>query len=145
MQKLLKRTALVRGQYERKLKVKREKTKADKIAIAKQGQERLARIKNAQVKEERVSRREDWLRGQLAPKRDHGAQPATYGTINSEFMQTPAEPKKAKKSGLAEGDRVVVVQLGHKDQGKIGEIQEVRDDAEMVIVKGINVVSHLCS
>ena len=141
MQKLLKRTALVRNQYERKLEKYRKKTRTHKVAEAKRGQYRLLRLQNAQVNKERATRREDWFRGQLAPKRDYGADAGTYGTIGVDFMETPAEPKKVKKSGIVEGDRVVVVQNGHKDQGKIGVVEEVRDRAEKIVVKGINVVS----
>ena len=80
--------------------------------------------------------------GPLAPKRDVGNAKDTYGTLSPRRFRGVEKPKgQYKEWGIVEGDRVVIVQDGHREQGKIGTVREVRKEAEECTVQGLNQVS----
>ncbi len=102
----------------------------------------------ADVKAARITRREDWELGPLAPKRDVGSQKDTYGTIHTNRMRgqelTPKERKEInpegwKHSNIVVNDRVVLME-GH-DKGKIGKVIELDSKRQEVTVEGLNMVS----
>lgn len=91
----------------------------------------------------RLTRREDWLLGPLAPKRDVGTTKDTYGALDARRLRGVEKPKNQGKDwGIVEGDRVVIVLDGHRERGKIGKVREVRKDAEECFVTGLNRVCH---
>ncbi|KAG6986428.1 GTP-binding protein rhoA [Physcia stellaris] len=57
------------------------------------------------IKEHKAARREDWLLGPLAPRRDAGAGAATFGTVPQQLLNVP-EALERKKWGIRKGDRV---------------------------------------
>lgn len=80
------------------------------------------------IKQSRVALREDWALGPLAPKRDVGKDPESYGTMSRAALQAakirPSE--REEMWWLKAGDRVVVIR--GKDTGKIGEIRELDEE-----------------
>lgn len=112
------------------------------------------------VKTERQERREDWISGPLAPKRDVGLKHGNYGTLDSQFMQSPDIPgalsKWPKSKGddligddwkgtgnhgnLVEGDRVCVIRGTDAIRGQIGIIKEVFPERAELTIDGLNIV-----
>lgn len=79
--------------------------------------------------------------GPLAPRRDVGESAATYGAIKPQRLRGVLKAKKdIKKWGIVPGDRVVVIQRGHNEIGKIGTVGEVREGAEECTITDINMV-----
>ena len=150
MQKLLKRSSLAQRQAARKLEAQR--TRLAKVQAQQQKNENLQR-ERAQRKVERaekIARREDWVKGHLAPRRDVGEEGAKYGTLDVAALQGKIVQRNTKKSkerarkeesGIVVGDRVVVVEEGHRDMGKIGKVTELRKDRQEVLVEAMNRVS----
>lgn len=129
---------------------------------------RKNRVANGYVKEERANRREDWIRGPLAPNRNSGLQKDVYGSVDPTFLQNRpipeaarAGPKKLSSAAvdsedrhegfqgqgnignIVVGDRVVVVKGHEKMKGKIGSVTEVDTESEVVKLQNINSVSAL--
>src|SRR5947207_10555487 len=140
MQKVIRRTALAKGQAKRKARIaaakdRRQQCKAD-------FRERVALQRNLldETIEERKNRREDWMRGPLAPRRDVGDRHGVYGTVSSQRLRIPkVQPdQKSKYINIAPGDRVCVVR--GRDRGKIGKVLRVDADTESVTIDGLNIV-----
>ncbi|KAI9866910.1 MAG: hypothetical protein M1830_005879, partial [Pleopsidium flavum] len=95
---------------------------------------------NQTLKDARITRREDWQLGPLAPKRDVGAQKDTYGTGNSRLMRglELPESERTKEWPVAEGDRVVLME--GRDKGKIGVVKTTKKETEELTVEGLNMV-----
>ena len=79
--------------------------------------------------------------GPLAPKRDVGDYKHLYGTINARRLRNPEKAEGEWRDWcIVPGDRVVVVEEGHRDRGKIGTVREVRHRAEECTVEKLNQV-----
>lgn len=145
MQKVLRRTALAKRQAARKA--------ANRAGMEKTDQRRL-RINNdsitgatiqADIRAERLARREDWFMGPLAPRRDVGENKDLYGTVSTRRLQGGDVPEEKKKDWCLEvNDRVVVVAEGHRDRGKIGQVREIREKSQEAVVTGLNRVGVPC-
>lgn len=96
------------------------------------------------IKAARIAQREDWFLGPLAPRRDVGTAKETYGTIGM-MRLNPAKKERWKNWHIEEGDRVCVIEKGHREVGKIGTVREVRGPQEVCVVEGINLVRFLFS
>ena len=134
MQKVLRRSLLARNQQ-----LKRTR-RADKAFHRTRLLRERAFIKN--VKAERQNRREDWMLGPLAPKRDVGAKKFEYGLMDPIAHQLPEVPKRdrLKRINFAAGDRVCIIRgLG---RGKIGEIKDINVEHQSVFLTGVNEVSY---
>ncbi|KIX95476.1 uncharacterized protein Z520_08993 [Fonsecaea multimorphosa CBS 102226] len=125
------------------------------------------KVKNAHIKAERRARREDWIMGPLAPKRDVGTKQNFYGTVSNLLYQGPVFPPRVRhgpksngwdpvggegleeeqkewegfgnEGNIVEGDRVCIVK--GKKQGLIGQIGKVKDvssDAKELRIEGLN-------
>ena len=94
------------------------------------------------IRQERKHRREDYICGSLAPRRDVGTQRGIYGSLDDAMAQRPNLPSsvvlKDTHRLFGEGDRVVVVKGPEK--GKIGRIKDVDWSSNSVTVEGINTV-----
>ena len=144
MQKLLRRTELAKRQAARKYAARKEKWESDTRKLRVQEQ----KVTNISIRNDRraalVARHEDWHLGPLAPKRDVGDAQYTYGSLDSRRFRGVEKPKEEVKNwGIVRGDRVVIVQNGHPERGRIGTVTEVREEAEECFVKGMNRVSQL--
>lgn len=145
MQKVLRRTALAKRQAARKA--------ANRAGMEKTDQRRL-RISNdsitgatiqADIRAERLARREDWFMGPLAPRRDVGENKDLYGTVSTRRLQGGDVAEEKKKDWCLEvNDRVVVIAEGHRDRGKIGQVREIREKAQEAVVTGLNRVGVPC-
>lgn len=118
-------------------------TEMDKAFDKRQARKELQQVKtlgNKTIVEARKRRREDWLLGPLAPRRDIGDMREKYATVDSRRTQLPdVHPDhRLKLSPFAEGDRVVL--LTGRDKGKIGEVRHVDEDSQTVQVKDLNLV-----
>lgn len=129
------------------------------------------RQKNEYIKAERTSRREDWLLGPLAPKRDVGTKQGFYGTVSNLLYQGPVFPPKVRKGpksngwdfvggegrdkelrewegtgnegNIVEGDRVVIVKGKGSLVGQIGKVKDLAKDSKEVRLEGLNLVSSI--
>lgn len=145
MQKVLRRTALAKRQAARRA--------ANRAGMEKTDQRRL-RISNdsitgatiqADIRAERLARREDWTMGPLAPRRDVGENKDLYGTVSTRRLQGGDVAEEKKKDWCLEvNDRVVVVAEGHRDRGRIGQVTEIREKAQEAVVTGLNRVGVPC-
>jgi len=143
MQKLLKRTALVKRQAARKAADRRGKYESDSRKLRVNEQTQIYVSIRGDRRAAQRARHEDWLLGPLAPKRDAGESRDTYGTLSPRRLRGVEKPKaQVKDWGIVAGDRVVIVQEGHRDKGKIGKVREVRKDAEECFVQGLNRVCY---
>lgn len=152
-----------------KSKLGQAKQEWSQYHLQKQVTERKAR---QYVKEERANRREDWILGPLAPNRNVGTSKGTFGTVDTELIQSPLIPKpvmaKPKRVGydasdyegqdkklaftgdtivgnVVVGDRVVVVHGPERIRGVIGTVQNVDLQREELRIDNVNVVSTHCS
>ena len=141
MQKLLKRVALAKNQAKRRA----TKEKGVELSIEKKIVHRqetsLYSFRREDIRAARSARREDWVLGPLAPRRDVGNKKDTYGAMDSRLLRGVEKPDGYWKDWcIVEGDRVVVIENGHRDKGKIGKVTSVSEKAEECIVNGLNQV-----
>jgi large subunit ribosomal protein L24 len=140
MQNVIRRTTLARNQAARKLKIQRKQEVREEVKtfIREQGQQE--KNKNQLSKEARLRRKDDWLRGAIAPKVDSGLHAETYGTAPPFGMALPKIPKHLRRKyiNFAKGDRVAI--LKGIDKGKIGVVDSVDPERESVTLKQHNIV-----
>ena len=140
MQKVLRRSLLARNQALKKARklehqeFKKEKQNSLRESVVRQ------RVVNSFIKDERKTRREDWISGPLAPQRNAGAAKGIYGTLNMEASRIPTIPEKQREKyiNFTVGDRVCAVR--GRNRGRIGEITEVDAGRMTVTVEGFNQV-----
>lgn len=144
MQKVARRAVLARNQAKRKARINAEKDRHQEWKLTFQEKTRYNRSLINQAKDERLARREDWMLGPLAPKRDIGERASLYGTVSSQRLQPPKLPKENRRKylNIVAGDRVCMMK--GKDKGKIGAVLNVHEESEHVAVEGVNVVSTSC-
>jgi large subunit ribosomal protein L24 len=141
MQKVIRRTLLAKRQAARRNAVRAGKSSSDARELRKMGLKRISQSLRADTQAARVARREDWLLGPLAPRRDAGDAREAYGAVDTVRMQSVEKVKGTwRRWGIVEGDRVVIVQEGHRERGFIGIVSEVREKSEDCIVRGLNKV-----
>ncbi|CAF9914545.1 hypothetical protein IMSHALPRED_001938 [Imshaugia aleurites] len=127
-------------------------------------QERAA-VLRARIRDARIARREDWMLGPLAPRRDKGH--SEYGTVSARELEgvkgglgrgvltergrggvsAAAAGKKGgvgrswRESLIYEGDRVAVVSgtgPESREKGRIGVVEAVRRERRDVLIKDLN-------
>lgn len=140
MQQLLRRNILARNQAlrrKRKQLAHAEKEANQKILSA---QVRLKRHLLDDIRNERNTRREDWLLGPLAPNRDVGLVTGAYGAMGVERRSLPdvRVKEREKYCNFVAGDRVCIVE--GSERGRIGEIKEVDRKSESVTLSGLKTV-----
>ena len=141
MQKVLRRTALAKEQAKRKAAARAGQNKSDEYKLRQQEKISIHRAIKTDIVAARTARREDWFLGPLAPRRDVGNAKELYGTINARRLRGPEKAEGEWKDWcIVAGDRVVVVEAGHRDRGRIGVVREVRHRAEECIVDKVNQV-----
>ena len=142
MQKVLRRTHLAKGQARRKAEQQKKSKAINLYRYAKRQQKHLNAETRGAVRAARNVQREDWTLGVLAPKRDVGDDADKYGTVSVRRIQPPPEKGDGwwKDYCIVEGDRVVIVEPGHRDRGKIGTVADVKKEAEYCVVQGLNEV-----
>lgn len=140
MQKVLRRSALAERQAARRTQNYKSRIRSVKRKEAELETRAQQKILHGNLKAARLARREDWLLGPLAPKRDVGHQKGTFGTIDARALRGGAIPeeKRTKRWPIREGDRVVL--LEGRDKGKIGTVKTCDKEREEAIVDGLNKV-----
>lgn len=155
MQKVIRRTLLAERQVARR-KAQRAKEKAMIDSIDRRRQNaHIERQTLKMVKQERITRREDWEMGPLAPKRDVGPDALNYGASTIFEAQAPElspdernevlRKLKERYLTIVVGDRVVL--LEGPDRGSIGIVRSKDIRTGHITVKGLNMVrcdNHAC-
>lgn len=128
----------------------------------------IEKIRNEYIRAERKHRREDWMAGPLAPKRDVGTRQEFYATVSSYLQAGPAVPPQARRGpkgngwdsvgseglegehkewegvgnegNIVEGDRVCIVRGNSSLIGQIGKVVDLNAEAKEVKVEGLNMV-----
>ncbi|KAH0536084.1 hypothetical protein FGG08_007011 [Glutinoglossum americanum] len=140
MQKVIRRTALAKAQHARKAQRRSERL-AWEARKAKLGEDReRSRLVYKDIKQARITRREDWELGPLAPLRNVGSAKETYGAMEVKRIR-PTEvlqDERIKFWNIVEDDRVVV--LEGRDKGKIGAVKSLEKKSNTVTVEGLNMV-----
>lgn len=138
MQKVLRATDRAKTQARRKVLAQRQKAgRVDRVLLEQQKFVYQKEV-TSDICAARTARKEDWLLGQLSPRRDAGSSTDTYGTVSVRRLNGVNKSGKVRDFCIAEGDRVVVVGKGLRDQGKIGIVQSVLFKAEACTLKGLN-------
>ncbi|KAL5365528.1 hypothetical protein BJX96DRAFT_169173 [Aspergillus floccosus] len=139
MQKIIRRTALARNQAQRKAIRATKKAEREDLKDHLRNKFAYNRIEIDNVRNERQRRREDWLRGPLAPQRDAGLSGKYFGALSPHAMSPTSIPKHLRRKyiNIAPGDRVCVMK--GKDKGKINEVIRVDPENETVTVKDLNI------
>ncbi len=168
MQKIFRINLLARNQALRA--TRRKNLEKAKQEWAEHDQRQIAREKAIRgfVKAERRHRREDWIAGPLAPKRDVGEKEKLYGTVDGVLVQGPSFPERARlgpkgngwdpvgsegleseqkewegegnEGNIVVGDRVCVIR-GHENiVGRIGTVTDISGERKELTVDGINMV-----
>lgn len=130
----------------------------------------VEKVKQEDIRAEKKARREDWLLGPLAPKRDVGTKQGFYGMANGLIAQPPVFPPRIRhgpkgdgwdpsigkpggpkgwegvgnEGNIVAGDRVCVVKGKSSLIGKIGDVKEVDSASKVLKITGLNTVSILC-
>ncbi|MCJ1313273.1 hypothetical protein MMC25_006950 [Agyrium rufum] len=139
MQKVFRRTALAKRQAARRSEVAGQKLKAGKKSQEKDVQKRYRIEARQLIRAARVSQREDFFQGALAPRRDVGETADTYGTVTPNLIMGVKHPGFHPGNWhIVSGDRVVIVDDGHRDQGKIGKVTEVNKKLYTCQIEGLN-------
>lgn len=132
MDKVVRRIALARNQAKRK--AIREEKGLRRTSYKEYLKNTFAqrRLELDAIRNERERRREDWLRGPLAPRRDVGAQGLTFGALQPELISPVKLPQHLRRRyvNFAPGDRVCIIR--GRDQGRIDEVQSVDVESETV-------------
>ncbi|EXJ81671.1 hypothetical protein A1O1_07736 [Capronia coronata CBS 617.96] len=166
MQKVLRINLLARNQALKS--ARRKNLKEVKQEWRSHDQRRVAvdRTERGMIKDERRQRREDWLAGPLAPKRDVGKQQELFGTVSGLLAQGATYPERARRGpkgngwdpvgseglegenkewegvgnegNIVEGDRVCVVYGKQELLGKIGRVKSINADQRVLTVEGLN-------
>jgi large subunit ribosomal protein L24 len=140
MQKVLQRTVRAeRVALRKKAKLKEHEEKGASWSRF-QRQNALVRKHGANIKAARINRAADWDAGNLAARRDVGANATTYGAVHVYDINTPElnKDQRPKWFPIVEGDRVVVVK--GRDKGRIGDVTELLKEQGTVRVKGVNLM-----
>jgi large subunit ribosomal protein L24 len=140
MQKLLRRTAMAKRQAKRKAEQFQQRVER---VEAKQYKRELVSYESAlrkNVREARKAWKLDWELGPLAPRRDYGEREGEYGAVDASAIFPPTKPVSMKQKDylIRVGDRVVIT--NGLDEGKIGVVTELKEDAEYAFVDGLRVV-----
>lgn len=138
MQKVLRATDRAKTQAKRKAFAQRQKAgRVDRVLLEQQNFVYQKEV-TSDICAARIARKENWLLGPLSPRRDAGSSMNTYGTVSVRRLNGVNKPGKARDFCIAEGDRVLIVGKGLRDQGKIGVVKSVLFKAEACTVKGLN-------
>ena len=140
MDKIIKRTEYVKKYALRRTNIKRAAKTKRRLGEYKEQSRNAAADRQKQIEAYRIARREDWLLGPLAPRRDAGKGAETHGTLSQTFIKGPANPGKRKEWCIERGDRVVITGENERDRGKIGMVKELRKKEEEVIIDKLNLV-----
>lgn len=140
MQRVIRRTALARNQAQRKKVLAVKDAEREELNDALRQRFAFNRMELDNIRAERQRRREDWMRGPLAPKRDAGPEGKGLGTLSPQAMNPPLIPKHLRRKyiNIAPGDRVCVIK--GNDKGKINEVTRVDPNNETITVKDTNMV-----
>lgn len=168
MQRILRINLLARNQA---LKAKRKKNLKEVKAEWREHSQRQIAIEKAKrefVKDERKNRREDWIAGPLASKRDAAERAELCGTASGVLAQGPNFPQRARKGpkgtgwdlvgsegpagehkewegegnegNIVAGDRVCVIHGHESIVGQIGTVKEVQSHRKELTIEGLNMV-----
>ena len=143
MQKVLSRSALAKRQAERRATKKAAEKAIEKRRTSWRERKQISGLNKTIYRAERAARREDWILGPLAPRRDVGEAAKTYGALPPGLTRG-FEKVEWKEHGIVQGDRVAVAIRGHRDEGKIGTVLELSKEREECVVEGLNRVSAFC-
>lgn len=140
MQRVIRRTALARNQAQRKRILAAKDAEREELNDSLRQRFTFNRLELDNIRAERQRRREDWMRGPLAPKRDAGPEGKSFGALSPQAMNPPTIPKHLRRRyiNIAPGDRVCVIK--GNDKGKINEVTRVDSGNETVTVKDTNMV-----
>ncbi|KKK17775.1 KOW motif domain protein [Aspergillus ochraceoroseus] len=138
MQKVIRRTALARNQAQRKAIRAAKDAQREELKDTLRQRFAFNRMEIDNIRAERQRRREDWMRGPLAPQRDAGFDGKSFGALSPQAMNPPAIPKHLRRKyiNFAPGDRVCIMK--GKDKGNINEVIRVDASNETVMVKDLN-------
>lgn len=139
MQKVIRATERAKTQARRKNLFKEGRENAKRRSWLKIKQVALLKETSNLIKAARIARREDWLLGPLAPRRDLGSSKDTYGTVSPRVAEGASKSGQGHDYCIAVGDRVVIVGE-FLEKGRIGTVEEVKAKAETCLVKGFNLV-----
>ncbi|KAJ9498377.1 hypothetical protein H2202_006064 [Exophiala xenobiotica] len=166
MQKILRINLLARNQALKATRKKNlKKLKADWREYDRR-QIETEKTKREYLKDERKHRREDWIAGPLAPKRNVAEKADTYGAVSALLVQGPEIPKRALKGpkgtgsdqvgsegreteqkewegegnegNILAGDRVCVVIGDAGIRGRIGTALDVNLERKQITIEGLN-------
>lgn len=138
MQKVLRATDRAKLQAKRKVLAQRQKAgRVDRVLLEQQNFVYQKEV-TSDIYAARIARKEDWLLGPMSPRRDAGSLTDTYGTVSVRRLNGVNKQGKIRDFFIAEGDRVVIVGKGLRDQGKIGVVKSILFKAEACTVKGLN-------
>jgi large subunit ribosomal protein L24 len=140
MQRVIRRTALARNQAQRKARIAAKKEQREEWKEALRQRFAQERLRLDAERNERTRRRDDWMRGPLAPKRDSGPEANYYGALPPHALQPPKVPVHLRRKyiNIAAGDRVCLMK--GPDKGKISEVIKVDPETETLSVKDYNMV-----
>ena len=142
MQKIIRATERAKSQAQRKLTAEQAQNRKIERKMRMINQQGINSEVRARIMAARTARREDWLMGPLAPRRDVGNAKDTYGTVDVRQLRALKKAMDERKDWcIREGDRVVVIAPKHRDRGKIGKVTSVRAEADECTVEGLNLVS----
>lgn len=153
MQRVIRRSILAENQAARRLTKRKDKNRREWAKSNREQERHLGREATGQIKQARLTRREDWELGPLAPRRDVGDSKDTFGTVHTQRMRGTLLNRKdgwkalrtvgGKRLNIVKNDRVVL--LEGRDKGKIGKIIAVDTTRAECTVEGLNLVSSLCT
>ena len=168
MQKAIRIGLNARSQAIKTSRAELKKTRKRATADYERWAERCQKEDARHVKEERLSRRTDFLAGPLAADRDTSLQRGKYGTISNTQMMRAAPPAyvmdvpqekleeplpgvpaewsgEGNEGNIVVGDRVCIIRGREGVKGKIGTVKTVDLEKSTLTVGDVNMVCTLRS
>lgn len=141
MHKIVRATTRAKTQARRKIAIEKAKNKIIENVIRRDQEKSRGREIRSMVHAARSARREDWMLGPLAPRRNVGEMKDVYGTVGIRQLRGVEKGEGRWKDWcIREGDRVAVIGAKQRDRGKIGIVKDVIEKSEECTIQGFNLV-----
>lgn len=140
MQRVIQRTATARKQAQSKaVRARKAQERVDRMDRTRSRKDYNSAIMS-NIKNAREARWDEYMKKDLAPMRDSGSRPHTFGASDAAILHPPDLPRHKRRKHIlfAAGDRVCIIR--GRDKGRINEITQVNKGSETVTVKDINMV-----
>ena len=147
MQKVIRRTELVKSQTKRKARIRDELKHKQELVTYRSALTRFNRTAAVPIREERLRRHQNWDMGSLSPWRQKSPNELLQGgagvyTTEAALGQ-PSLPSRDRPKDwmIREGDKVCIVEGHESVKGRVGKVTAIDVEKCSFVIEGLNRVS----